>query len=89
MNPIKILDIVKSGGAIVLAAMLALMLWNLLGNHISHNTEALIELKESSIMETSAINSLIDVTKDVKENNIDLTKAIDRFSYLIETLTNE
>lgn len=43
----KLLELVKAGGAIVLAGILAWMYFTTVGNHIEHNTKALLDLNVS------------------------------------------
>ena len=43
----KLLELVKAGGAIVLAGILAWMYFTTVGNHIEHNTQALQDLNIS------------------------------------------
>ena len=43
----KLLELVKAGGAIVLAGILAWMYFTTVGNHIEHNTKVLLDLNVS------------------------------------------
>ena len=76
MNGIKILDIVKSGGAIVLAAIALYMFYQFTTNHAHQTTEAIIGVKEAIVKMGEVVDRNTDQNARVERALIDLEKKI-------------
>jgi len=59
------LGILINGGAISLALVAMYFAWSLASNHIAHNTEVLIEVREASRASVSATGELTDVIREL------------------------
>ena len=70
----KLAEIITKAGLAGISLVLALIVWNIVTNHISHNTEVLTQVVEASKAQVAATG--------------DLVKSIDRLNFLISNDTS-
>ncbi len=59
---------ITAAGGIVLAIVLAAILYKIVGNHINHNTDAVKQWSENTASNTEVLRGLSDVIKDLRED---------------------
>jgi hypothetical protein len=56
-----------AAGGIVLAIILAAILYKIVGNHINHNTQAVMEWAKNTAKNTEVLRGLADIIADLRE----------------------
>lgn len=59
MDP-ALVQVLVQGGALGIALLALWIIWNLMSNHMDHNTEALHELSKNITSNTAVLHSLKD-----------------------------
>jgi len=63
----KIIKVITQTGAIGISVAILWVLWNIVGNHIDHNTKALQEVNVVQVQVLGAVENLNDSTKENTE----------------------
>lgn len=59
-----------AAGGIVLAIILAAILYKIVGNHINHNTEAVKQWSENTATNTEVLRGIATVIQDLRDDRL-------------------